>query len=79
MLDVTAEREEALKAGRDVGFDLERRHPRIERRDHRDRDVEIGKYIDRHPEECDDPKNDRQNCPHDHDVRIAQRKTRHCR
>ena len=72
MIDVAAEREEPLEAGRDVRLDIQRRHPRIEGGDDRDRDVEIGKDVDRHAQECRDAQDKREQRADDDGVRIAQ-------
>ena len=48
MVDSTAKSEEALITVRDVRFNLLRRHPRIERRNDDNRDIDFWKEIDGH-------------------------------
>ncbi len=77
VVDAAAQREEALEGIGDVGFDLFRRHAVVERGDHNDRNVDVGKKIDRHARDGRhaDHRDDQAN--HDDEEGIANRETGH--
>ena len=79
VIDAGAEREEPLEAAGDVGLDLFRRHAGVERRDDHLGNVDVGKQIDRHPDEAGEPDDGRDQRHDDDEVRVANREAGHQR
>ena len=77
VIDPAAEREKALEGIGDVRFDLFRRHAVVERRHHHDRNVDVGKQIDRHADERGHADHGDDQAHHDDEEGVADRETRH--
>src|SRR6185437_4741805 len=77
MLDAAAQREESLERIGNVGFDLLRRHSVVEGRDHDDRDIDLGKKVDRHARQRHSSNDRNHQAEHDDEEGIAKGKTGH--
>ena len=77
MLDPAPQREEALEAARDVGFNLLGRHARVERCHRHHRDVHGGKHVHRHAHQADSPYHRNRQTGHQDEVRVVNGKARH--
>ena len=77
MLDVAAQREEALETAGDVGLDLLRRHAGVERRDHNHGNIDRREQVDRHPGQAGDADDGDDQADDDDEIGIADRKAGH--
>ena len=77
MIDVAAQRKEAFERVCNIGFDLLRRHSRIEGRDHHHRHIDLGKKIDRHVDNPDYADQHHAQTEHDDEEGVLERKLRH--
>ena len=75
MLNAAAQREEALEAAGDVGFDLFRRHSGIERGHHHHGDVHRRKHIHGHASQAADADHRDHQADHDDQIRGSDGKT----
>ncbi len=73
MFNVASEREEALKPRRNIGLHVERRHSRVEGREHDYGYVQARKHIDGHSCKYGDPENRDYQRANDYRMRIAKR------
>ena len=77
VVDVAAQREEALEGVGDVAFDLLRRHAAVERGHHDDRNLDLRKQIDRHARHRGHADHDDDQAEHQNEERMLDGKTGH--
>ena len=75
MIDVAAQREEALKRIGDVAFDLLRRHAAVERGHDDDRNLDFGKQVHRHAIHGSDADHNNGEAEHQDEERVLDRKS----
>ena len=77
MFDAGPQRKKALETAGDIGLDLLRRHPRIERRHHDHRDIHDGEHVYRHARQAADADHSDDQTHNDDEVRIVNSELRH--